>query len=94
MMQECMHIWIKETHSTESVYYCENCGAFSKKQPECYIEIKSENKDECSKDDEFTKCRHIWRSLGDRCHHAKGKAGNKKYHCMKCELCGKFQRRT
>tara|TARA_Y100000746_G_scaffold222474_1_gene222947 strand:+ start:1224 stop:1592 length:369 start_codon:yes stop_codon:yes gene_type:complete len=85
----CTHEWKKEVHSNNLIFFCEHCGAFRNTQPEDYVEVPDDDEKE-----EFSKCRHEWICLGDRCHHAKGKAGGKKYKAYKCELCGKFQRRT
>jgi len=87
----CIHNWIKEAHLDKIIFFCENCGVFRKTQPEDYVEEDLENVDE---EEEFSKCKHEWICLGDRCHHAKGKAGGKKYKAYKCQLCGKFQRRS
>ena len=87
---ECFHEWVKEVNSDKVIFFCEKCGKFSNNKPEDYVEeIKIEEKEE------FSKCKHEWTCLGDgRCHAAKGKAGGKKYKAYKCNLCGKFQRRT
>ena len=86
----CIHEWKKEVHSTKIIFFCELCGEFRNTQPEDYVEEVVEDDEE----EEFSKYKHEWVCLGDRCHHAKGKAGGKKYKAYKCQLCGKFQRRS
>lgn len=89
-MEECLHNWRKEIHSDKTIFFCENCGQFSKTQPQGYVEEQTQDDKE-----EFKSCKHEWICLGDgRCHAAKGKAGGKKYKAYKCQLCGKFQRRS
>jgi len=86
--------WKKEVHPDKTFFFCENCGSFSQSQPKDYVEEESRNDDQ-EESDEFTSCKHVWRTLGNgRCHKSRGKAGNQKYTCYKCEICGKFQRRT
>tara|TARA_B100001778_G_C18188615_1_gene450199 strand:+ start:241 stop:525 length:285 start_codon:yes stop_codon:yes gene_type:complete len=94
MDEQCTHSWTKITNANKIIFLCEMCGLFRNDEPKEYIEELHEDKSEIE-DKEFNTCKHIWRSLGDgRCHKKRGKAGGQKYICYKCELCGKFQRRT